>query len=161
MIKPDPSQSRIKDIFAKTLANASKADELEQLKLAGTPLFTDEDITETSWPLDRLIRRLCVENNITEEYFNERYKVFAMKELGMHPTQASNNRSNLVKALKAGNITYKRFLEVACMVLGFTIENMVFEFADKEGKVQTLEFRETNKAVSNKQKSTVIFKEDL
>ena len=161
MIKPDSSQSRIKDIFAKTLANTTKVDELEQLKLAGTPMFTDDEINATSWPLDRLIRRLCVENNITEEYFNERYKIYAMKELGMHPAQASNNRSNLTKALKAGNITYKRFLEVACMVLGFTVENMVFEFADREGNVQKLEFRETNKAISNKQKSSVTFKEDI
>ena len=160
MIKPDPSQSRIKDIFAKTLANTTKVDELEQLKLSGTPLFTPEEINATSWHLDRMIRKLCVENNITEEYFNERYKIYAMKELGMLPSQASNNRSNLTKALKLGGITFKRFLEVACMVLGFTIENLIFELADKEGKLQTLEFKETNRAMSNRQKSTVTFKGD-
>ena len=107
-----------------------------------------------------MIRKLCVENNITEEYFNERYKIYAMKELGMLPNQASNNRSNLTKALKLGGITFKRFLEVACMVLGFTIENLIFELADKEGKLQTLEFKETNRAMSNRQKSTVTFKGD-
>ena len=46
------------------------------------------------------------------------------------------------------------------MVLGFTIENLIFELADKEGKLQTLEFKETNRAMSNRQKSTVTFKGD-
>ena len=76
----------------------------------------------------------------------------------MHPVQASNNRSNLTKALKAGYITFKRFLEVICMVLGNTIDSMTFVITDNDGKSQTLSCEETNDNVNNKVKSTVAFK---
>ena len=149
MQRPDPNNSRIRDIFTKTFANSKKVDELEQLKHIGPLLFTDAEIYATSWPLDRMLRRFCVENNISEAYFAEKYKLYALQELGMHPTQASNNRSNLTKALKAGHITYKRFVEVVCNVLGYVVEEMEFKISDKKGGSQSINFKETNEAVSN------------
>ena len=91
-------------------------------------LFEEKDIYATSWPLDQLLRELCVKNHITEAYFNERYKIYALQELGKLPTQASNDRSNTVKAIKNGYITYKRLIEVAQHVLGLNVMRMQFVF---------------------------------
>ena len=154
MNRPDPNKSRIRDIFTQTFANSKKVDELEQLKRIGPLLFTEAEIYATPWPLDRLLRKFCVDNSITEAYFAEKYKIFALQELGMHPTQASNNRSNLTKALKAGHITYKRLVEVICNVLGYVIEEMEFKISDKTGESQSINFKETNESVSNTFNST-------
>ena len=149
MQRPDPNKSRIRDIFTKTFENSKKVDELEQLKHIGPPLFSDAEIYATSWPLDRVLRKFCVENNISEAYFAEKYKIYALQELGMHPTQASNNRSNLTKALKAGHITWKRLVEVISNVLGYVVEEIEFTISDTSGSSQSINFKETNEAVSN------------
>ena len=161
MLRPDPNASRIRDIFSQTFAHAKKPDELEQLKFVGEQLFKQEEVNATNHQLDRMLRQYFVDNHISEEYFAEKYKLYALKELGMHPTQASNNRSNLTKALKAGHITFKRFLEVICMVLGNTIDSMTFVITDNDGQSQTLSCSETNDKVSNKLKSSVTFKENV
>lgn len=161
MKRPDPNASRIRDIFSQTFANIKKPDELEQLKYVGDQMFRPEEVHATNHQLDRMLRQYFVDNHISEEYFAEKYKLYALKELGMHPTQASNNRSNLTKSLKAGHITFKRFLEVICMVLGNTIDSMAFVITDAEGQSQTLSCSETNDKVNNKVKSTVSFKENL
>ena len=143
MQKPDPSKSRINDIFTARFENMQPVDELEQLKHHGDPLFTELDpVYKSSWLLDRMLVKICSENHITEAYFAEKYKLYALKVLGMHPTQASNNRSNLLKALKAGNITFKRFLEVVCKVLAFNIEQVVFEVVEPSGTKQAFSLKE-------------------
>ncbi len=158
MLRPDPNASRIREIFSQTFAHTKKPDELEQLKYVGEQMFKPEEVNATNHPLDKLLRQYFVDNHISEEYFAEKFKLYALKELGMHPTQASNNRSNLTKALKAGYITFRRFMEVICMVLGNTIDSMTFVIVDDEGDSQTLSCVETNDKINNKTKSTVSFK---
>lgn len=143
MQKPDPAKSRINDIFTARFENMQPVDELEQLKHHGDPLFTEnDDVYKSSWLLDRLLVKICQENHITETYFAEKYKMYGLKILGMHPTQASNNRSNLLKALKAGNITFKRFLEVVCKVLAFNIDQVIFEVIEPTGNKQAFSLKE-------------------
>ena len=144
MNKPVPAHSRVRDIIAETITMPSSMDELEKLKHQGPLLFTEQDIYATSWPLDQVLRELCVRNSITEAYFTERYKLYALQVLGKHPTQASNDRSNAVKALKLGHITYKRLIEIAENVLGLKIMNMKFVFSDNKGDTQSLEFNKEN-----------------
>ncbi len=160
MNKPDPSKSRIRSIFTETFSNVNKQqkeDELEQLKTVGPLLFSEAEIYATPHSLDKVLRKFCVENNITEAYFTEKFKIFALQELGMHPVRESNNRSNTIKSLKAGYITYKTFIKVMCMVLGYTIEEMTFVFSDDDGTTQQLSFKESNAKISKA--STLEFKE--
>ena len=160
MLRPDPNQSRIREIFSQTFANTKKPDELEQLKYVGEQMFRPEEVNATSSQLDRMLRQYFVDNHISEEYFAEKYKLYALRERGMHPNEASNNRSNLTKALRAGYITMKRFLEVICMVLGNTIDRMVIVISDTEGNSQTLSCSETNEKISNKLKNMSTSKEN-
>jgi len=142
VIRPDPNNSRIRDIFSQTLTSLRKPDELEQLKYVGPLLFEESEVCATSSALDKLLRRFCVDNHISEEYFSEKYKMYALCELGMHPTQASNNRSNLTKAIKAGHITFKTFINVLTNVLGFEINTLTLILADQDGHKQKLTFNE-------------------
>jgi len=137
MIKPDPNNSRICREFADYIekVHATDTDDLEYLKSTGDPLFTEEELRQAIHPLDRLVRRICVERNITTDYFREKHDRQCAYMLGMLPEQAQNKRSNLLKALKQGDITMKRFLEMVCFVLELDIKNMIVECKDKvDGK---------------------------
>lgn len=136
MKKPDPSKSRIATRFENRFDQMVDLDELEQLKAQSPKLFTEEEMFASSWHLDLILRKICVENNISVAYFDEKYRLYATLVLGMDSVKTSNNRSNLYKALKAGNITYKRFIEVACGVLGFEIKDLDISLTTKTGKVQ-------------------------
>lgn len=146
MNKPDPARSRVRDIIAATITKSHDMQELEKLKLQGPLLFTEEDINATSWPLDQMLRELCVRNNITEAYFSEMFKIYALETLGKLPAQASNDRSNAVKALKAGRITYKRLVETVENVLGLKITSMKFVLETKDGNKQALEYSQKTEA---------------
>jgi hypothetical protein len=98
--------------------------EYEILKDQGEPLFTKEQLAESPGSLDRILRRICIENNISKAYFMEKYKEYAINKRGMFPSQAANNRTNLLKALYKGNITYKLMMTVLDHVLGFKLDDM-------------------------------------
>lgn len=148
MKKPDPRQSRIREMFLETLANVKKPDELEALKYVGPQVFTQEDVNATSSKLDRLVRQYFVDNHISEEYFSEKYKLFALKEYGtIDPTKSSNNKSNLMKALKTGHITFRRFLEAVCSVMDNIIKSITIVITDPTGKSQTLQCTESDEFV--------------
>lgn len=111
----------------------TNVDPLEQLKLIGEPLFTEEDITATTHDLDHVLRRICVENKITHAYFNERYRMCAIHSWGRSPKDAGNDRSNLLKAIKAGRITARCFYEFVCSVLGWRIDSFAIHIIDEKG----------------------------
>ena len=142
MNRPDPQQSRVRDIVAELTNIRPRIDELEKLKRQGPLLFTQEDVYATSWHPDQILREICVKNNITEAYFAERYKLYELQVLGKHPIQASNDRSNTVKALKSGYITYKRLIEVVQNVLGLKIIRISMELMDADGNTQGVKFNE-------------------
>lgn len=142
MKKPDPTKSRIATQFANRFEQMVDLDELEQLKAQSPKLFTKDEINESAWHWDRILRKICVENNISVAYFDEKYRLYATLVLGMDSIKTSNNRSNLYKALKAGNITYKRFVEVTCGVLGYKIEDLDISFKTKAGEVQRFNLSE-------------------
>jgi hypothetical protein len=146
MDKPDPGLSRIKENFMNKISSITSSDELESLKRVGDLIFTEEDINATSWPLDRLLRQLFVENNITDAYFDAKYEIYSYVKLGLDKTKASNNRSNILKAIRKGRITYTKFLEVVSSILGYSISNMMYVFDDPVGGTHTIELKENRKS---------------
>lgn len=103
---------------------APAEDAYELLKSQGEPLFTKEQLMEATWCLDKILRKACIENNISKPYFMEKYKEYAINKRGMYPTQAANNRANLIKALYKGGITYKMMITVLDHVLGFELDDL-------------------------------------
>lgn len=142
MKKPDPTNSNIRDIFQLCYGSQNPSDSFELFKEKGTPLFNDDDpIVHSTHPLDQVLMDIVKKMNITDEYFTEKYKDYALRFKGYHIIQTSNNKSNLLKALKSGNITMKRFLEVN-RVLDLTPVRYLFEF-DYQGKKISFELNDT------------------
>ena len=139
MNRPNPAESRVRNYAAEIMSMDQDIADLEVLKKQGPLMFTEADIYATDWPLDQILRRLFFKHHITEAYFTERYKLYSLRELAKLPTQASNDRSNTVKALKLGNITYKRFIEVIANVLGFRIIKQLYVFEDPSGEQEVLD----------------------
>ena len=118
MQKPDPKQSSISDIFTQYRDIEYEKDQLEPLKENGTPLLDPEDpIMMSKDDLDIVLVEIIQSNNITYEYFSEKYNEYAMRVKGYHINQTSNNKSNTLKAIKNGGITKKRFNEMI-IILG-------------------------------------------
>ena len=108
--------------------------ELDQLKVTGTPLFTKEDIFATTGLWDRILRGLCVRDRITVEYFNERYKDYALNVVFMAEGKVNTEKNNLLKAIKRGGITTNRFMVAVCNVLGYEISKVDLIMTTKQGK---------------------------
>lgn len=146
MQKPDQANSRIRDMFVNRFAARKHFDELEVLKEQGKPLFSENDpIYNSTQVLDRFVIRCCQDNHITEPYFHEKYTRYAINVLGYHPTQASTQRSNMLKMMKKGNITFKRFIEFCCRVLDMPLNKMSFEFTKPSGERFNMELNDLSK----------------
>jgi hypothetical protein len=114
------------DSIAKAFASRFEGKEIPEtllIKDGGVPLFTKEQINETPDMLDKLLRSILVDNNITKEYFSERAKAYAFS-IGIHQTKVGNYKSNILKTLKKGKITYRKFEEIVHYILGYPIEHL-------------------------------------
>lgn len=125
MKKPDPIiSSKIKEEFD-DITGCDTVSDVERLKNVGELLFDASEIYSTADQLSQIFRKMCVENNITEAYFNEKYKQYAINTLGKFPQSAANNRANTVKMLKHGErLSWKKFLELTTLVLGLKIKDV-------------------------------------
>ena len=111
---------------------------------AGTPMFTPDDINKTTNLLSKLLRQIFIQHNITLEYFTAKFKHYAYYELKMHPVTLNTQRYNYIKSLKDDNITYKRFVETLCGILGMTIEDIgiVISNGNKKESYKASEFQQ-------------------
>lgn len=124
---------RIEHMFEAAFGG-KRPEDLSDLRCNGTPLFTEEQIHETTWPWDQLLRKICVRNNITVEYFNERYHDYMVYVCNQPPSKVNTQKNNLLKALYHGHITYKRFDEALSKILGFRVVNIHIDVVDGRGQ---------------------------
>ena len=135
MQRPDPQNSAISDIFTQYVDSEYEKDQLEPLKENGTPLLSPEDpIMSSQEPLDITLVEILQSNHITYEYFSEKYNDYALRFKGYHINQTSNNKSNTLKAIKNGKITWKRFSEMT-NILGMRPTKYRFEYMYQGKKV--------------------------
>lgn len=122
-------KSKIMEEFDDLVSDLQPVDTVERLKYEGDLLFTPEEITATSDLLVSVFRKLCVQEHVTLSYFKERYKQYAILILGKTPQSADNNRTNILKMLKRGDkLSWKKFLELTQLVLGFKPEDVIIRF---------------------------------
>jgi len=75
--------------------------------------------------LDRILRRVFVDHQISVHYFKEEYHRYALQFT--NPDDVRRARSgfdNMLKALRVGNITMKRFLIALIGVLRYRLEDL-------------------------------------
>lgn len=136
MKKPSPeSSSIITQNFDDLTGSLLPPDEVEKLKLSGDLLFTEEEMNATCDHLVHMFRQLCVVEHITKNYFDQKYRHYAITVLGKTPQAASNNKSNIIKMLKRGDkISWKKFIELTELVLGLKPEMISIVFSNVKDK---------------------------
>ena len=140
---------KIRSISESFLDFASKKIDEDFGKQVGVPLFTEEDIEKGVNQLDKILRAILVRNNITLDYFNEKFKEYAINVEGIHPEKLRSKKGNLLKALKNGRITFRTFMETLAGAFGFKLIDMAFEF-ERNGEFQKIKLSETIKNEENK-----------
>lgn len=136
MKKPSPdSSSIITHDFEDLTGGLLPVDRVELLKTEGEPLFTEKEMNASCDLLVHTFRRLCVEQHVSREYFEEKYKRYAITVLGKTPQAAANNRANIIKMLKRGDkISWKKFIELTELVLGLKPETISIVFSSVMNK---------------------------
>ena len=126
---------KIADFFQERFSNRKPTNIEEDMQDIGTPLFSKESINvENLNQLDIILRTYMSKKNITASYFSYCFRNYAQTLEGVHPNDIKNRRTNLIRALTTGNITFGRFKEAMCEVLGYTLVDMQFTFDTPFGR---------------------------
>ena len=119
------SKERFKNLMGTTDKNSTEV---------GECLISKKEYQEAKTLLDVVIRKLVIDNNITKEEFSSKFKVLSSVWDGMDSASISNRKGNLYRALKSGNITFRKFVEFVCGVLGYEMVEVKFTFKKPDGK---------------------------
>ena len=93
----------------------------------GKPLFTKDDLIGRHLNAhDKILRVACIRNSITEEYFTECFNRYALEVLNEMPTKIYHQKLNLLRAIRSGGITTKRFNDALCSVLRGQINEVAY-----------------------------------
>lgn len=114
----------------------------QTLMSSGAPLFVQEEVVASTHPLDVLLRSIFVKKKITKEYFSQQCRKYAIEVMGLMSSAANTPGSNLIRALKQGNISWMRFFE-ALAVLNLSIEDMSIKLSSINGEVETINLLES------------------
>ena len=106
----------------------------EDLLHQGEPIFTEQDLQGSRNELDLLIRKLFIKKKITTGFFTLRHAHYARTKLGLLESQVGNNKGNLLRPLRAGNITYKVFRNTL-LALGFDITEIKMKLRAPDGTI--------------------------
>ena len=136
MLRPDQEQSRIKisDMFVNKYStdNSAAAEEDVSRRIGQLILTRSDPIWISGAFLDRIILDYVLKHRITKEYFDEKHLDYAIRVLGMAPAKTSSDKSNLLKALKHGNISPNKFAEFF-NIMGLEPREISMRFIPKRG----------------------------
>ena len=100
---------------------------------SGELMFTEDQIYETPYMLDQLLREVLVKQGVTRDLFVHRFKNYATRELGLHSTTLNSTRGNTLKAMYRGNVSPLIFRRVL-LALGYEVRNMTVELTTDRGQ---------------------------
>ena len=106
------------------LLQISKPDNKTIKNRIGRHIFSEKDILNTNNVLDMLLRFIFVQNEITIEYFNVKFRDYAKDKVKIFPKKMNSQRNNLLKALRKGNISYFIFITIIVHILEYNIEDL-------------------------------------
>lgn len=122
-------------ILTQMLANMAEdtASMPYDLKCTGTPVFLQEDLNQPDLNfLDRTLRNVCIDDRITLEYVDYMFSKYKIDILGLQPGKsAGSTKSNLLKAVRAGGISYKVFKKYLMDILGYEFWSFSMRKEDK------------------------------
>jgi len=101
----------------------------------GKPIFTNEDVNRSPHPIDRILRRICVDRGLTKELWLTKSFEYSLNVQGMLPDQARNKANNSFKAILKVQVTLQNF-NYFIKVLGFTGGTFTYRPVDEQGNVE-------------------------
>lgn len=125
----------ISDTFKHLLEEQAKLKQRELETPEGEPMFNEDDIISTPHPLMKLLRGIFFIRNITLECFSSRIRLYAAQVLGLTPAKVNSQRGNALKHLKYNDeLTYRKFNQFFCGVLGYTIKDITVTIITDDGE---------------------------
>lgn len=104
-----------------------------QVDKKGKPLFTPEDIYAVSNDFARLVRIICVDQNITESYFSARHRAWA-ELMNFGPGVINHDRNNTRRALNRSVVT-KNIFDKFLAILGYCVHDLAVSIITSEKEV--------------------------
>lgn len=137
--------SDILDIIRKSVDADQAAKILRRPKRTANPMFTVDDLKASDDQVAKLVKLLFIANGITEEKFTEMFRRYAQRA----HLEGDSKRSNLSKALKKNNITWRTFVIDVLPMFGLILQNVVLTLKDPNtGEVSTLSMDDVNERIS-------------
>lgn len=90
----------------------------------GQCLFTLDDVRNTSNPIAKIFKYICIDRGITEEIFSEAHRKY-FEMVGTLPTQINTDKHNLLRTIQKPTLTVK-VLEKILTVLDFDIRDISY-----------------------------------
>ena len=106
-----------------------------QVDKKGKPLFRPEDINAVQNDFAKLIRIICVDQNITECYFSARHRAWA-ELMNFGPGQINHDRNNTRRALSRSTVT-KNIFDKFLGILGYCVHDIAVSIITSEKEVTT------------------------
>lgn len=100
---------------------------------SGIPIFSEEDIKLSRNKLDVLLRMLFVKYGITRLRFARQFQKYAVSVLLIAEMNINAQRENYLRAIKEGNITWKKFEQVLEVILGLKMSRITIDCTGIEG----------------------------
>ena len=111
------------DDFNRVFADANSIKILNQDAISlsrSTLIFTKEDIAKTNHPIAKLLRIILVDNNVTYEIFKIKHHQYC-QSIHIPPSKINSDRNNLSRAMLDSTLTWTKFEQIVCLILGFSI----------------------------------------
>jgi hypothetical protein len=84
-------------------------------------------------PLSKLLRIILYSQGITKNAFIQKHKQIAVKS-NLSIKATDHDRYNTLRNLNTPDITMKFFEKIVYQILGFNLENLIFNLIDEEGQ---------------------------
>lgn len=129
-------------LFQKKLATLDKEVPIKVHVKQGNPIFNIKDICSTINPIARLARMFLVDNDITDDEFDQRHREYCEAQ-GMFPNMINTDKNNQKKAILKNRMSVTTFEKLAD-ILGYKIVDVSYTLQDSTtGEIKIYKTSET------------------
>ncbi len=110
-------------------------EKFQETKNNGIPLFSEDNVTtKAKNELDLITRKVLSDRHVTLEQFNDMFRDSVKELKDMDKSMISNQKTNLLTAVRNGRISFGKLKECLCSVLGLKLKDIKFTFEDTNGE---------------------------
>ena len=135
-------------LFQKKLSTLDKEIPIKVHVKQGKSIFNIKDICSTINPIARLARMFLVDNDITDDEFDQKHREYCESQ-GMFPNMINTDKNNQKKAILKNRMSVTTFEKLAD-ILGYRILDISYTLQNSTtGEIKTYKISETEDYVKN------------